>query len=157
MDVSFELFKQKLLSALPIGWEVLKGEKECFTLKLSTITLEYRNIQEIANKLIEDYMFPCAVYRVQRFEDGELLQETYKIVCEYKETLFKFEARVKWLNKACPMKVKSYKMDDEWNQKEINAIPTEVCKFQQSFLEAIHELPEFRLYAITGLLSTDEQ
>lgn len=156
MDFTFE----KLLSNLKNGFvmfQMTHQSEHHVVFKALRYALEYhyQYCEIITQTLQNAYGVPCIAYRKQQIEGNNLNLEVYEVIRPYREHVVKMICIMQADNEMCEPIIEWHRLDDGWYHYG-DFCHEGLEDFQQSFIDEIFALPEFRLFHVTGMLSTNE-
>ena len=160
MDLTFDVFRQKYTHIIESTdvWNVeINNEQEFKASNDHGRIWNFKRCDTITNQLNCIQPVSCLVYHKKVEGRGVREQEVVHAVCYFQENLVLAEITLKVDGEICKPRIAWVKLNENWYQ-EGRFPETELLnEFESLLMESIYELPEFRLYFVTGLLSNQEK
>ena len=155
MDFTFEQLVSTLTSRF-VMFQITKPSEHHVVFKASGYALEYhyQYCENITKTLQNAYGVPCIAYRKQQLEGNKLNLEVYEVIRLHCDSAVKMICIIKSENEICEPIIEWCRLDEGWYH-DGDCHHEGLEDFQQSFIDEIFALPEFRLYAVTGMLEGD--
>lgn len=158
MDCTFDQLKTHIRNRTnPNFWTISHKEENKITLSNTQGVAfnHYEACHPLTDQMKKQYGPDCLVYRFQIMRQDHLEREHYHLITSHQEKWFQCKVIIRFHETL-------QKGAGEWNRLsstwlELYSIEKEVIpnmkEMQQTFEQAVLDLPEFRLYAVTGMLS----
>ena len=158
MNLTFDLLKEKttnIMSNTP--WDIVDCTNDEFKSvhRTENISLHYIRYDELTRTMNQVQKIPCLLYRKKRVHQDEVVFDYFIAVIFYQEKFIMGEVMIQkntFFYEPC---MQWRYLDDEWchdSPVEIEYVKA-LESFNQQLTEFILELPDIRLYVVTGLLN----
>lgn len=157
MDLTFESFTHTLkeIKLKEEVWNVNEHTHDHFEIqkKYAHLAFRYTRCDSLTKAVNQQQDIPCLVYRKEQIENQKMpFYDMFEAIQQYKGKWYTLTITVKLLGIDCIPRIEWAEMSKSWNpfpnKEEVN----DERAFEQTLLDCIQELPEFRLYAVTGML-----
>lgn len=141
MEFTMDTLKEKLWNR---GWDIT--QENAMLLMISEDNIHRFELAEEVSKSIHHFVF--------RHQIDKYKMETYVLPFHYKNKLFMYRIWTKH-GMGNTIRVELTEIDSHrWYQVGNGlSVPEELRKLKEDFTQAVLDLPEFRLFAATGILS----
>lgn len=153
MEFTFEAFEKRKMEKIKgmKNWEtVVQGD--CITTKNKQDKSEYhyQYCEQFTERMRMIHTNPCLVYHVQFGAKSVIKRESYNMAVLHNEKSIRLSVLLKSKERVHRPIWVWHKLDEKGIGKEKVEETTELESIRQSLVDAIKEMPEFRLYAVTG-------
>lgn len=160
MELTFDLFREKYTHIIETAdvWNIeINNEQEFKASNDQGRIWHFKRCDEIMDRLNRIQPVTCLVYHKKIEEKNVMEQEVFHAVRYYNENLVMAEIKMKVCGQICQSDVIWVQLTENWYQGGIVPNKEPLQEFESLLMESICELPEFRLYAVTGLLSHQQK
>lgn len=137
-------------------WDIVNCTNDEFKSvhRRENISLHYIRYDELTRTMNQVQKIPCLLYRKKRVHQDEVVFDYFIAVIFYQEKYLMGEVMIQKNASFCEPCMQWIHLDDEWchdRPVEVEHVKS-LESFTHQFITFILELPEIRLYAVTGML-----
>lgn len=158
MNVTFEELKRKERNRMDEKTDRIREEEHRLIRRNddSLRTNDYTEFSYLTTHMQTKYGINGFVYR-DHYIDELFDQESYCLLFSFQQCIRKFIIYLKVREEIQQNAQVDYvELDEDWKTKKYCKIEPEVKEIFEEFREVIYDLPEFRLYTVTGMLDYKE-
>lgn len=140
------------------GWELIDEQnQQCiFVNQKNGSRNELVSYDDLSTRMYDMYKLPCVIYRQRVWYQGKLFKESFRLILPWGEKTYELTILTKLHNEIQLFKMISRPLDDRWSQ--LSAVPlTDLNDLAETYMTMVYELPEFRLFAVTGMLKQKQK